>query len=242
MLLQSAETLTDNINFINLLCRLGVSYHFEDEINEQLHHIFNMLPELLKDNDYDLCTLANLFRVLRQYGYKMTCDVFNKFKDRDGEFKEDIGNDVKGIICLYEACFLAISGEDILDEALAFTKKHLKILAENSSPHLQKHIRNTLMSPSHRTIEKLDALNYISFYEEDESPNETLLKFAKFDYNGLQLLYRKELALLSRWWKNLNVVENLPYTRDRLVESYMWALGFFFEPEYSASRMLVSQR
>ncbi|XP_065850982.1 terpene synthase 5-like isoform X2 [Euphorbia lathyris] len=239
MLIQSAENLTDNIQFINLLCRLGVSYHFEDVINEHLNSIFTMLPKLLEHNDYDLCTLANLFRVLRQYGYKMTCDVFKKFKDEDGEFRKDIANDVKSILCLYEACFLAIPGEDILDGALAFTRKRLEILAESSSPHLQKHISNSLMYPSHHIIERLDTFNYICFYEEDEYADEILLKFAKLDYNGLQLLYRKELALLSKWWKDLNVVENLPYARDRLVEAYMWALGFVFEPQCSISRMLI---
>ncbi|XP_065849693.1 terpene synthase 5-like isoform X2 [Euphorbia lathyris] len=241
MLLHSTKELTENIQFINLLCRLGVSYHFEDEINEQLAHIFTRLPKLLEDNDYDLCILANLFRILRQYGYKMTCDVFKKFKDGDGEFKEGITNDVKGILSLYEACFLAIHGEDMLDDALAFTRKHLEILAENSSPRLQKHIRNSLMCASHRNIERIDVLQYISFYEEDEYVDQTLLKFAKLDYNGLQLLYKKELSLLSSWWKNLNVAENLPYVRDRLVEGYMWALGSCFEPQYSLSRILISK-
>ncbi|WCJ38153.1 Terpene synthase 5 [Euphorbia peplus] len=239
LFLQSKKELTENIQFINLLCRLGVSYHFKDEINEQLNCIFTLLPKLLEDNDYNLCTLANLFRVLRQNGYKMTSDAFKKFKDGHGEFKEEIINDIKGILCLYEACFLAIPGEDILDEALAFTRKHLEILAENSNPHLQKHIKTSLMYPSHRTVERVDALHYISFYEKDESINETLLKFAKMDYNGLQLFYRKELALLLKWTESLNIAKNLPFARDRLVESYMWALGCIFEPQYSGSRMLL---
>ncbi|WCJ24931.1 Terpenoid cyclases/Protein prenyltransferases superfamily protein [Euphorbia peplus] len=240
MLLHSRDQeLTNNIQLINLLCRLGVSYHFEDEINEQLNRIFTMLPKLLEDNDYDLCTLANLFRVLRQNGYKMTCDVFEKFKDEDGEFKEDIADDVKGILCLYEACHVAIPGEDILDEALAFTRIHLKMLAETSSPCLQKHIKNALTYASHRTPERVDVLHYISFYAEDESADETLLKFAKLDYNALQLLYRKELALLTRWWINSNAVESLPYVRDRIVEAYTWTLGTVFEPQHSTSRILV---
>ncbi|WCJ38723.1 Terpene synthase 5 [Euphorbia peplus] len=240
MLLHSKDQeLSDNIQFINLLCRLGVAYHFEDEINEQLNRIFTMLPQLLENNDYDICTLANAFRVLRQYGHKMTCDVFKKFKDEHGEFEEDIAKDAKGMLCLYEACHIAIPGEDILDEALAFTRKHLKMLAENSSPYLQKHIKNALTYASHRTPERIDALHYISFYEEDESADETLLKFAKLDYNGLQLLYRKELALLSRWWINSNVVESLPYIRDRIVEAYTWTLGSIFEPQHSSSRILL---
>ncbi|WCJ32790.1 Terpene synthase 5 [Euphorbia peplus] len=239
MLLHSASELINNIQLINLLCRLGVSYHFEEEINEQLNHIFTILPKLLEDNDYDLCTLGNLFRILREYGYKMTCDVFEKFKDGDGEFTKDIANDVKGILSLYEASFLLMPGENILDEAMAFTRKHLEILAKNSSPHLQKHFRNSLMYPSHHTIGRLNTLHYISFYEEDNSANETLLIFAKLDYNRIQLVYRKELALLSMWWESFNVVENIPYARDRLVETYIWTIGMMFEPQYGISRMLI---
>ncbi|KAF2297397.1 hypothetical protein GH714_022992 [Hevea brasiliensis] len=73
MLMQSREKLADKIEFINLLCRLGVSYNFENEIEEQLNDIFIVLPDLLSKNDYDLYTLAILFQVLRQYGYKMPC-------------------------------------------------------------------------------------------------------------------------------------------------------------------------
>ncbi|WCJ41988.1 Terpene synthase 5 [Euphorbia peplus] len=166
-------------------------------------------------------------------------DVFEKFKDEDGEFMEDIANDVIGVLSLYEACFLAYHGEDILDEALVFARKQLVILAENSSPRLLKHIRNSLMYPSHRTMEKLDTLHYISFYEEDESVDKTLLKFAKLDYNALQLLYRQELALLSTWWDDLNVAKNIPYARDRLVEPYVLAFGSVFEPQYSIAWMTL---
>ncbi|WCJ41992.1 Terpene synthase 5 [Euphorbia peplus] len=239
MLLYSTKNIIDNVEFINLLCRLGVSYHFEDEINGQLHYIFSILPKLLEDNDYDICTLANLFRVSRQYGYKMSSDVFKKFKDMDGEFLEDITNDVKGMLCLYEACFLAIPGEDILDDALAFTRKHLEIFARNSSSRLQDYIMKSLMYPSHHTMERLDTLNNICFYEEDEIVDESLIEFAKLDYNALQLLYRKELAILSRWWADLKFAENFSYSRDRLVESYIIAVGCIFEPEYGISRMHI---
>jgi len=44
--------------------------------------------------------------------------VFDKFKDTNGEFKKTIINDVKGIQGLYEASFLSVHGEQVLDEAL----------------------------------------------------------------------------------------------------------------------------
>ncbi|KAJ6854512.1 hypothetical protein NC651_039437 [Populus alba x Populus x berolinensis] len=105
----------EHIEFINLLCRLAVSYHFDDEIE-------NSLPDLLEKHDLDLYTGSLLFRVLRQHGFKMPCVVFDKFKDTNGEFKKTIINDVKGILGLYEASFLSVHGEQVLDEALVFTK------------------------------------------------------------------------------------------------------------------------
>ncbi|KAG8633416.1 hypothetical protein MANES_18G102125v8 [Manihot esculenta] len=241
ILMQYAKKLTDKIEFINLLYRLGVSYHFENEIEEQLNHIFSMLPDLLVENDYDLHTLALLFQVLRQYGYKMPCDVFEKFKDSDGAFKKTICSDVKGLLSLYEATFLSVHGEDILDEALVFTRQNLETLVAQSSPPLAERIRNALVRPFHQGIERLEARQYISFYEGDESRNETLLKFAKLDFNRLQLLYKQELAILSSWWKDLNLVEKLPYIRDRIVEVYLWAIGAHFEPEYALARLMITK-
>lgn len=67
----------NSIELINLLCRLGLSYHFESEIEQQLTHMFNHLPQLFDDNDYDLYTTALFFQVLRQHGFKMTCGKLN---------------------------------------------------------------------------------------------------------------------------------------------------------------------
>jgi hypothetical protein len=45
----------------------------------------------------------------------------------------------------------------------------------------------------------------------------------------------------NRWWRELNIVSKLPYARDRMVECYYWALGFFCEPEYSRSRIFLAK-
>ncbi|KAJ9145977.1 hypothetical protein P3X46_028300 [Hevea brasiliensis] len=241
ILMQSTRGLIENIEFIDILCCLGVSYYFENEIEEQLNHTFIALPTFLHENDYDLHVAALLFRILRQHGHKVTCDVFNKFKDNDGRFKKTITNDVKSLLGLYEASFLSVHGEDILDEALAFTKPYLETLAEQASPHLAEHIKNSLVWPIHQSMERLKIHQYISFYEKEESRNETLLKFAELDYNRIQLLYRQELAILSRWSRDLNVMHKYPYTRDRIVEAYVWALGCICEPQFGASRLMIAK-
>ncbi|KAL9344767.1 hypothetical protein Peur_062442 [Populus x canadensis] len=241
MLMASKKDTVEHIEFINLLCRLGVSYHFDDEIENSLKEIFDDLPHLLEKHDFDLYTLSLLFRVLRQHGFKMPCVVFDKFKDTNGEFKKTIINDVKGILSLYEASFLSVHGEQILDDALVFTKANLESSAMQSSPRLADHIRNALIRPFHKGVPRIEARKYISFYEEEESRNDTLLKFAKIDFNRVQLLHRQELSILSRWWNDLNFAEEFPYARDRIVEVYFWANGIHFEPQYAFSRMVVAK-
>ncbi|XP_037491103.1 probable terpene synthase 6 [Jatropha curcas] len=253
MLMASTKNLIQNIELIDTLRRLGVSYHFEMEIEEQLNHIFYVVSKFLKDNDCDLYSIALLFRVLRQHGYKISCDVFNKFKDKGGKFKKAITDDVKGILSLYEASSVSVHGEDILDEALAFTKpikpnlesslSYAKSsLAMQSIPHhLAQHIRNALILSFHKGVPRVEVRQYISVYEEDESPNQTLLEFAKLDFNRVQLLHRQELGELVRWWKDSNLVEKLPYARDRIVELYFWACSMQSEPHFALLRLMVTK-
>ncbi|KAL5803908.1 hypothetical protein ACOSQ3_030708 [Xanthoceras sorbifolium] len=238
----------------------------KDKIEEHLNQIFDAQPDLPDDNDYDLYTTTLLFRVLRQHGYKLSSckyylfhinmqinkymycanswimnhsGTFNKFNDNNGEFKENLTNDAKGMLSLYEATHLRHHGEDILEKALVFSKAHLKSLAEKSSPHLAKQIINALEIPLHKGMPRLEALKYISFYQEDESRNETLLLSAKLDFNRVQLLHQQELCHLSSWWKDLNLPSKLPYIRDRVMESFLWISIIYSEPCYSHARSIL---
>jgi casbene synthase len=62
----------EKVELINNIYRLGLSYHFDSCIDEQLNHIFNAQPHLLDGKDYDLHTVALVFRIFRQFGYKMS--------------------------------------------------------------------------------------------------------------------------------------------------------------------------
>ncbi|KAJ6296858.1 hypothetical protein OIU78_022563 [Salix suchowensis] len=107
-------------------------------------------------------------------------------------------------------------------------KANLESLAMQSSPRLGDHIRNALTRPFHKGLPRIEARKYISFYEEHESRNDTLLKFAKTDFNRVV-------------WNALNFAEELPYARDRIVEIYFWVNGIHFEPQYDFSRMMASK-
>ncbi|KAJ4968224.1 hypothetical protein NE237_014925 [Protea cynaroides] len=238
MLATNANEFLKKLKLIDSLQRLGVGYHFEGELEEMLEQIHDA-PCGFDGND--LYTVALWFRLLRQQGYNVPCDVFNRFKDSDGNFKEDLIKDVSSMLCLYEATHLRIPGEDILDEALEFTTTGLKSIVTDLKPPLATQVMHALRQPLHKGVSRIEARHYISIYQEDKTKNEILLKLAKRDFNLLQSIYLQELRQLSKWWKELNFASKLPYGRERLVECYFWIIGLYFEPHYALAREISTK-
>ncbi|KAH9803244.1 alpha-terpineol synthase [Citrus sinensis] len=127
------------LDLIDDIQRLGVSYHFESEIDEILQkmHEANQDCDLGDDeNVQELYYISLQFRLLRQNGYKISADVFNSFKDSNGNFKSFLKRDIRGMLSLYEAAHLRVHGENILNEALTFTVTHLESFTSQSNTQL----------------------------------------------------------------------------------------------------------
>ncbi|KAL5737832.1 hypothetical protein ACOSP7_030593 [Xanthoceras sorbifolium] len=237
ILVSTTENDSQKLCLIDDVQRLGVAYHFTKEIEDELQKLYNDS----NDDDNNLYTVALRFRLLRQEGYYVPCDVFNKFKDDQGKLKEYLLDDVHGMLCLYEAAHLGIRGEDVLDEDLAFTASHLESMVSHVTPQLAEQIIRSLNRPICRNLPRLEAKYYIGIYSGDDSKNQTLLKFAKLDFNMLQVQHQKELSSITEWWKNMDVKAKFPYARDRLVECYFWTMGVYFEPQYSLARRILTK-
>ena len=100
---------------------------------------------------------------------------------------------------LYEAANLRVHGEDILDEALAFTSTHLTYMVEHLEYPLANLVAHTLKRPLRKSLERLEARWYIPIYQDEPSHDTTLLKLAKLDFNLVQTLHKEELRYLSRF-------------------------------------------
>ncbi|PON55952.1 Squalene/phytoene synthase [Trema orientale] len=232
---------SNQIKLIDAVQRLGLSYHFEIEIEEALKHIYATNHGCHDDYGQDLCDVSLYFRILRQHGFYVPCDVFNKFKDERGNFQECLVSDIQGMLSLYEASHYGLHGEEILDQALVFTTSHLKSMAtQTSNISLAEKISCALMRPLQKSLERLHARHYMSIYDDKTSHNKALLELAKLDFNLLQSMHKKELSEISRWWKELDFSSMLP-VRDRIVELYFWVMGMYFEPQYSLGRKILTK-
>lgn len=118
--------------------------------------------------------------------------------DGKGKFQEGLKSDAKGLLSLYEASHLRTRGETVLDEALAFTSATLNSVAPSLGSPLKEQVAHALVQPLHMGIPRVEAHSFISIYDKEEHKNETLIKFAKLDYNLLQMLHKEELRQVSR--------------------------------------------
>ncbi|QHN78593.1 hypothetical protein HN51_055814 [Arachis hypogaea] len=247
MMLFKVENSVDQLELIDVLQRLGVAYHFNNEIRNMLDNIYNMMDNSKKDKNLYATALG--FRLLRQHGYDVSTDMFLSFQDEMGNFSQHSSIDVEGMLSLYEASFLSFENETILDEAKDFTSKYLKeYLSKNNDENNDHHdhylsllINQALEIPLHWRIPRWEAQWFINAYEQKKNMNPLLLQLAKLDFNILQTIYQEELKVSSRWWKNTGLGDKLSFARDRMVENYIWTVGDIFEPQFANLRTVITK-
>ncbi|KAK4398457.1 Bicyclogermacrene synthase [Sesamum angolense] len=229
VLAQTSDHSYHKLELIDATQRLGVGYHFEEEVNKSLQYIHDSYLEYgSKDNDLRIVALR--FRLLRQHGYPVSCDIFNKFIDGEGNFNISLIKNYEAMLQLFQAAQFRIASEEILEKALEFSSSNLEALLPNMSSSLSRQVKEALKIPILKSCNRVEAKKFISIYQEDESHSEILLNFAKLDFNFVQKMHQKELSDITRWWKDLDFANRLPFARDRVVECYFWALEVYFEP------------
>ncbi|KAL3503377.1 hypothetical protein ACH5RR_037826 [Cinchona calisaya] len=236
----TASNPSEQLQLIDEIQRLGIEYHFEEEIDQALQIMYEK-HQGWEEND-NIYAAALYFRILRQEGFKVSSEIFKKFMNAEGNFIESLVHDVPGMLALYEATHIRYRGDHILDHALDFTRNYLESLqCKLSSNPIAELVNQALVQPNWRGVQRLEARHYISIYEKNDSHNTTLLMLAKLDFNMLQSLHKEELREICMWWKELDFARKLPFARDRIVEAYFWILGVYFEPQYGLARNIMSK-
>ncbi|CAM0876869.1 unnamed protein product [Alopecurus aequalis] len=213
--------------------RLGLEYHYEDEISQLLDVVFN------SDYDDDNLHLVSLrFYILRKNGYDVASDVFNKFQDKEGNF---INFDTKSMLSLYNAAHVGTHEDEVLDKAISFSKRYLMGVLEHLESPMAHEVSASLVTPLFKRVGILEARSYIPNYAKETTRNEAIFELAKLKFNLLQLQFCDELKEVTIWWKELYGRSNLSFVRHRVVETYFWMNGACYKPQYSHSRIILAK-
>nr|QNC49797.1 terpene synthase 8b [Leucophyllum frutescens] len=257
MLIEEAilnEPVTKQLELIDDLQRLAIADHFENQITRILNIIYNdrygknYYDDDDKPYERDLYSTALEFRLLRQHGFRVSQDVFDSFRNEEGEFKASIlAEDTKGLLQLYEASFLLTPGEDTLDQARKFATISLRRNLDQgliSDKNILFLVECALKLPLHWSIPRFRARNFIEAYERKSYVVATMLEFAKLDFNIFQAINQEELKNVSRLWKSTGVADKLPFARvGELIENvpaYIFAFGLVQPREYGYARMKMT--
>ncbi|KAM0867310.1 hypothetical protein ACQ4PT_042072 [Festuca glaucescens] len=234
--LEACSTIVEKLNLVDTLQHLSIDHNFEEEIFSILRS-----THASEFNSSSLHDVALRFRLLRQQGFWVSPDVFNKFKDEDGTFKVDITNAPRELLSLYNAAYLLTHGETELEESILFARQRLESMKGDLESPLAEQVKRVLHLPLPRTLKRVEVLHYMSEYKDEPMHNSSILELAKLDFNRLQCLHLKELKVLSRWWEDMCREVGITYSRDRVVECYLWSHMAYHEQEYTRARMIFAK-
>ncbi|KAL8248364.1 hypothetical protein R6Q59_005232 [Mikania micrantha] len=224
------------LELIDDIERLGLGYRFQTDITRVLNKVAS-INETKEEEEDNLHVVSLKFRLLRKYGYSVSQGFLERFKDAHGGFIGCLHTDVKALLSMYEASYLALEGELDLQEAKLFATTNLLKLRGHVSKEKEDHINHALDVPLFRRMHRLQARWYIDAYSKQKDANQVLLNLAILDFNMVQLAHKGELQDVSKWWENIGLASKLTFIRDRIMECFFWSLGVVFEPQYYSCRV-----
>ncbi|XP_044461395.1 terpene synthase 10-like [Mangifera indica] len=238
--LDSAVDSVQQLELIDVLQRLGLSYQFEDEIKRILDRVYKN-----KHKQDSLYAVALEFRLLRQHYYDVSAEVFNGFSDEKGSFHSCGSDDCKGILFLYEAAFLLKEEESkmfhsVKNFAASYLKEYIKDKV-GEDEYISKLVKHALELPLHWRVPRMEARWFIDVYETRHDFNPILLELAKLHFNTLQVMHQEDLKYVSSWWRNTGHGEKLSFARDRLLVNFFWALGLKPEARFGYFRWMLTK-
>ncbi|EOA26785.1 hypothetical protein CARUB_v10022874mg [Capsella rubella] len=242
MLGDEKKTYIEQLELIDDLQKLGVSYHFEREIENILTVSYQKDRINIRK---DLRATALEFRLFRQHGFNVSEGVFDVFMENCGEFESD---DIGGLISLYEASYLSTKWDTKLQQFIRpFATQKLRDIVDTQcdkdfgSCDIVDMVVQALDMPYYRRMRRLATRWYIDVYGKRRNKNLVVVEFAKIDFNIVQAIHQEELKYVSSWWRETGLGNQLHFARDRIVENYFWTIGHIHEPEFGYVRRTMTK-
>ncbi|WJX37708.1 hypothetical protein P8452_25447 [Trifolium repens] len=235
----------ESFYLIDIIQRLGIEHYFAEEIKmalEKHHLIFNN-----NSNDFvsshQIPEVALAFRLLREGGYHVHSDLLDNLKCSKNTFSAKYGEDVKGLIALYEASQLSIEGEDGLNDLgyLCLELLQAWLLRHHHDHDEARYVANTLQYPIHYGLSRF--MDKSIFINDLKAKNEwnCLDELAKINSSIVKLMNQNEIIEVSKWWKDLGLIKDVKFQGYQPVKWYMWPMACFTDPSFSNQRVELTK-
>ncbi|KAL9993394.1 putative R-linalool synthase [Helianthus debilis subsp. tardiflorus] len=149
--------------------------------------------------------------------------------------------DMVAILNLYEASYHSFEDESVLDEARDLTKKYLEENLDDVNGSITPLVSHALEVPLQWRVPRVEARWFIDLYEKRSDMNPVVIELAKLDFDMVQAVHIEDLKHASRWWKNTSWDNKLTFARDRLVECFLWTVGYSYVPRFSTGRREITK-
>ncbi|KAL0442879.1 UNVERIFIED_CONTAM: Alpha-farnesene synthase [Sesamum latifolium] len=114
------------LELIDEMDRLALSSYFVEEISESLESMKSSKPSA---GNEDLYSTALYFRILRQHGHHVSPDAIHRLMDKEEKLvMMSAHSDGKAMLEVFEASYLGLEDECLIDRAKAFATKNLRLL------------------------------------------------------------------------------------------------------------------
>ncbi|KAK7400449.1 hypothetical protein VNO78_11657 [Psophocarpus tetragonolobus] len=236
---KARENADHGLSMVDSIQRLGIEHYFQEEIQAILNRKHLMLRlQNHQGNDYQqLSDVALQFRLLRQEGYYIHADVFDKFWDNEGRLLCD---DINGLIAMFEASQLSIEGEDYLHKAEESSRKYLNEWLSTFQDHPDmKLVADSVQYPIHKCLARFTPTNSLQSQKTDWTSS--LQQLSKIDTQIVSSLHLKEVFAVSKWWKELGLTKELKFARDEPMKWYMWPMACLPDPRFSEARIELTK-
>uniref|UniRef100_A0A7N0UKJ0 Uncharacterized protein n=1 Tax=Kalanchoe fedtschenkoi TaxID=63787 RepID=A0A7N0UKJ0_KALFE len=232
----------EGLVMVDALQRLGIDYHFEQEIQGILGKLHKQWEAGVDQEQQDLFRVALGFRLLRQEGYRVSADVFGRFVDEDATFMvAERNNDMMGWTSLYEASQLLMEGEDILVKAEGLSRCLLTALCAESDRYVAETIGEMLAHPHHKNLARFRIKSFVTDFESSNRWRDDMKQLAKMDFNFVQLQHQKETQKISEWWDDKGLAMKMERARNQPLKWYLWSMAILEDPGHSEQRIDITK-
>ncbi|XP_055827027.1 alpha-farnesene synthase-like [Solanum dulcamara] len=218
------------LELVDIIDKFGLSNYFQVQTKVALEKTI-MHMKSCSSKEEDLYATALCFRILREHGYHASQDMTKKVSD------------IKTLFELLEGSYLSMDGENLLNDIRLFSTKNLSDVDTSFITNNKEYLSNSLnYFPLAWSSRWYDVRRHITMSgEQGNKTNPVLLNLAKLNFNIVQATHLKDLKDVIRWWINLDIVEDLFFTRDRIVECFFFAGGIASEPQHERIRKWVTK-